>query len=101
MSVLSFPCKRISYMGREVPVLMQNENGPCPLLALANVLCLRGAITIHEDVASITFEELTSLIAEYMLERNSLSSDAELRANQQKNITDCMALFPKLNRGLE
>ena len=101
MSVLSFPCKRISYMGREVPVLMQNENGPCPLLALANVLCLRGAITIHEDVANITFEELTSLIAEYMLERNSLSSDAELRANQQKNITDCMALFPKLNRGLE
>ena len=38
---LSFPCKRIMYQGREVPILMQNENGPCPLLALANALCLR------------------------------------------------------------
>ena len=37
-----------------------------------------------------------------MLERNALSETShELRANQQQNLTDCMALFPKLNRGLD
>ena len=97
-----FPCKRVVYGGREVPVLMQNENGPCPLLALSNVLLLRGNISIHHDVAHVTFRDLTSLIAEYMLDRNQLSEDNEaLRANQQQNIEDCMALFPKLNRGLD
>ena len=42
---LSFPCKRIAYNNREVPVLMQNENGPCPLLALSNVLLQLGIST--------------------------------------------------------
>ena len=143
---LSFPCKQITYEGRDVPILMQNENGPCPLLALANCLLLRksslddilyphpqstshhaarpdldrgkarmkstdicfrsrhsgGSITIHSDISVVSFETLTSLLAEYMLERNVLSeTNDELRANQQKNITDCMALFPKLNRGLD
>ena len=77
---LSFPCKRITFGDRDVPVLMQNENGPCPLLALANVLLLRGNITIHVDISRITFRDLTSLIAEYMLDRNRLSeSNFELR----------------------
>ena len=31
----TFRLKRISYNGRDVPVLMQNENGPCPLLGLS------------------------------------------------------------------
>lgn len=35
---------------------MQNENGPCPLLALANVLLLRGGIEIHPDYSEVTFE---------------------------------------------
>ena len=39
---------------------------------------------------------------DYEEDRNRLSeTSAELRANQQQNITDCMALFPKLNRGLD
>ena len=46
----TFRLKRISYNGRDVPVLMQNENGPCPLLGLSNVLLLRGDISIHPDV---------------------------------------------------
>ena len=39
----TYRTKRITYYGNELPILMQNENGPCPLLALANVLLLRGA----------------------------------------------------------
>ena len=99
---LSFPVKRVTYSHREnVAVLTQNENGPCPLLALANALLLRGAINIHGDIGTISFEELTSLIAGYMFDQNPLSDAPEMRANQQQNLSDCMALFPKLNRGLD
>jgi hypothetical protein len=26
--------KHVSFLGRTVPILLQNENGPCPLLAI-------------------------------------------------------------------
>ena len=89
--------------GNELPILMQNENGPCPLLALANVLMLRGAIYIHPDITEVTFEDLTARLAEHMLDASAkLSEDnEELRANQQQNLADGMAMFPKLLRGLD
>jgi len=31
----------------QVPILCQNENGPCPLLAIGNVLLLQSNISIH------------------------------------------------------
>lgn len=67
--------KRISFRGNELPILMQNENGPCPLLALSNVLLLRGSIFVHPDVSEITFEELTARLADYMLDANELPDD--------------------------
>ena len=95
--------KRISYYGNDLPILMQNENGPCPLLALSNVLILRGSIYIHPDINEVSFDDLTSRIAEYLLDANPLPDGGhlELRANLQRNLTDGMALFPKLNRGLD
>ena len=94
--------KRIQFGEHVIPILMQNENGPCPLLALTNVLLLRGAITIHQDIPYVTFSDLSALLADYMLTTNALSeTNAELRANQQQNIADGMSLFPKLSRGLD
>ena len=109
---------------------MQNENGPCPLLALANVLLLRGGIEIHPDYPEVAFEaspactrsrthththththttcsappqDLSARLAEHMLDKSAAlsESDEELRANQQQNIADGMSLFPKLARGLD
>lgn len=31
----------------QVPILCQNENGPCPLLAIGNILLLQSNISIH------------------------------------------------------
>ena len=36
--------KHVDFLGRTVPVVLQNQNGPCPLLAVANVLLLRNQI---------------------------------------------------------
>ena len=68
---------------------------------LSNVL-LRGDISIHPDVPEISFSELCARLGEFMLESNVLSeSNAELAANQRQNLSDGMALFPKLLRGLD
>jgi hypothetical protein len=29
--------KHITFLGRDVPILLQNENGPCPLLAICTL----------------------------------------------------------------
>eukprot|EP00966_Prymnesium_polylepis_P158920 3673604-Prymnesium_polylepis.1 len=99
----AYRLKCIDYQGQKRPILMQNKNGPCPLLALSNVLILRGDIFIHPDQSHITFDELTANVVPYMLSANDVQAvdNPELRANLQQNLTDGMALFPKLNRGLD
>jgi len=98
-----FDVKRIRFRGQDTCMLMQNANGPCPLLALSNVLFLRGALTPpHPDLPKVHISELTAMLVEYMLETNQPSeTNAELRANQQQNIQDALSLFPKLQRGLD
>ena len=97
----SYRLKCIHHHERDSPVLMQNENGPCPLLAIANVLLLRGELWVHPDRGSISFNELGGLLGELMLEKNALSHLPDVSANQQRNLHDGMALFPKLQRGLD
>jgi ubiquitin carboxyl-terminal hydrolase MINDY-1/2 len=60
--------KKISFGQRSVPVLCQNEGGPCPLLAICNVLLLRGSIEIHHDYSEISVGELQQLLAAHLLD---------------------------------
>ena len=47
---LFFVIKNIKYFGSNRMILLQNENGPCPLLAVANALLLENKLKgIHED----------------------------------------------------
>ena len=77
MSTSSYYTKTIRHYGNELAILMQNENGPCPLLAIANVLILRGGIYIHPDIAEISFEDLTARMAEYMLDQSATLSETD------------------------
>lgn len=38
---------------RTVPILLQDVNGPCPLIAIINVLLLRGTITLPAGAGEI------------------------------------------------
>ncbi|KAI9205945.1 uncharacterized protein BJ171DRAFT_567232 [Polychytrium aggregatum] len=89
-------------------IITQNRNGPCPLLALSNVLLLRGAIKIHPDLPSITYQHLVDLIGDYMLTRMAaneqnlrLSNLPEDLANFSHNLQDVMNTIPLLQRGLD
>ena len=51
---INYTVKTILFMKRRVPIMMQNQNGPCPLLALANILLLRNQIQLSPDAPSIS-----------------------------------------------
>jgi len=69
----SYKLKTISFgpSRRAVRIVIQNENGPCPLLAIANVLLLRNAIQLPAGAPDVTQERLVSLVAGHLLDANS------------------------------
>eukprot|EP00887_Chlorella_sp_A99_P005413 scaffold1.g5413.t1 len=79
-------------------------NGPCPLIAIANVLLLRGRAHVPAGVGEISQDRLVALVAEIMLD--SASTDraglsAEYKANMQQHLADAIALLPKLTTGID
>lgn len=50
----TFPIKRINFFGRATKICMQNANGPCPLLAIANVLSLRNELKLPSGLREIS-----------------------------------------------
>jgi len=95
--------KTVPFFDRGVKILAQNENGPCPLLALCNVLLLRGSIEIPSRfVDTITSEHLVSLVANHLMESNPpIENDAAAAANQAQTISDIISILPKLQRGMD
>jgi hypothetical protein len=98
--------KVINFRGRSVPIVMQNENGPCPLLALSNVLLLRNQIQLSADIPEVSQEHLLSLVAGYILDSNSpdrvkTEASPEYQANLQQNVADAVCQLPKLTSGLD
>uniref|UniRef100_A0A7S3EA32 MINDY deubiquitinase domain-containing protein n=1 Tax=Rhodosorus marinus TaxID=101924 RepID=A0A7S3EA32_9RHOD len=88
--------------GKKYAVLLQNRNGPCPLLAISNALLLRGNIDIHEDMSHVNEEMLIEKITEYIFRANPLlrEGEEEVVANEQQNLADVITTLPKLKKGL-
>jgi ubiquitin carboxyl-terminal hydrolase MINDY-1/2 len=66
----SYRLKKIRFFGRTVPILCQNENGPCPLLAIANTLLLQRHLEIHPDHAEVSLQRIIEMVANRVLEAN-------------------------------
>ena len=52
----------------------------CPLLAICNVLLLRGTLKLHPDIASITAAQLVQLVGNLIIESNATQVVAWLGA---------------------
>ncbi|KAK7820798.1 ubiquitin carboxyl-terminal hydrolase mindy-1 [Quercus suber] len=63
--------KLIQFLGRTTPIVLQNDNGPCPLLAICNVLLLRNNLNLSPDTTEVSQEKLLSLVAERLIDSNS------------------------------
>lgn len=97
----SYLVRRVSFLGSERRVLLQSKNGPCPLLAICNVLLLRRRLTLPRG-DSIGFHDLLQLLSNLLLDANSGSREnAEHTANIEESVVGCIEVLPTLNVGLD
>ncbi|GAN00822.1 protein FAM63B [Mucor ambiguus] len=72
--------KTIDWRDKKVRIITQNENGPCPLVAICNVLLLRGDLDIRPpDREIVTFEYLVDRLGDYLL--NHAPTDEPVAVN--------------------
>lgn len=59
-----YQIKWIEFKSNKVPVITQNENGPCPLLAVMNVLLLQGKVKLAPMMEFITPEQVMTYLGD-------------------------------------
>lgn len=87
--------KRVQWQGRTVPVVCQNLNGPCPLLAICNILILRDQLHLPSGSDTVTQARLLHMAMDLMLERHSRNDE------MQQHINDALSLQSKLTSGMD
>ena len=71
-----FFTKDVEYDGLTRSILIQNENGPCALLALANYLILKGVLSnLSTDTGIVDSDLIVASIAEYITDTHHGRSD--------------------------
>jgi hypothetical protein len=98
-----FNIKPVQVLGRPTAIILQGENGPCPLLSLSNSLILQQKITLplsgpNTYFPSITFDSLVALVRGHLL---GLAGPANDRANYDHLVGEACEVLPGLNVGLD
>ncbi|CAL5050130.1 unnamed protein product [Urochloa decumbens] len=95
--------RAVDFLGRRTPIVYQNDNGPCPLLAICNVLLLKNVISLNPDASEVSQQKLLSLVAERLIDSNSAvqDKDEEYVRNREQNIADAIDLLPLLTTGID
>ncbi|ELT98155.1 hypothetical protein CAPTEDRAFT_179036 [Capitella teleta] len=83
------------------PIVTQNENGPCPLLAIMNLLVLQGKIKMPPMIEIVTSGQLMEYLADCIFEHAPKDITEDARLNYEQNMHDAMAVFHKLQTGLD
>ncbi|KAG0211752.1 hypothetical protein BGX33_004094 [Mortierella sp. NVP41] len=97
---------------KRIKIITQNENGPCPLLALCNTLILQGKVAIRPyDRPTIGYDHLLELLADYLLNEDPSETGAatqrvggHVEAEKVKSrleIESALRLLPHLEHGLD
>ncbi|QRV89981.1 hypothetical protein RhiJN_17999 [Ceratobasidium sp. AG-Ba] len=78
-----------------VRIITQNENGPCGLIALCNILILRGDIVIQPPGRkSVGYEYLAELVADHILASPLLDPTSD-------DLTKALSTLPHTQRGMD
>eukprot|EP00922_Rhytidocystis_sp_ex-Travisia-forbesii_P039359 GHVS01058533.1.p2 GENE.GHVS01058533.1~~GHVS01058533.1.p2 ORF type:complete len:746 (-),score=95.53 GHVS01058533.1:2960-5197(-) len=108
--------KEIEFFGRPTRILLQNENGPCPLLSLCNILLLRNQLKLPLRLLPATCSSDLSETCHVVLSSSLLNAlgDALIESNAKNLINPETAQFfgvnieevitnivPRLNEGLD
>jgi hypothetical protein len=94
---MEFKLKKISFFHRDLKIICQNENGPCPLIAIANVLLLRGDMQFSMDWSFVSLDRLVEQIG------NQVFSFFEKSSHRlsPENMTAILNVLPTLAHGLD
>lgn len=89
--------KEIYWRGRIQRIIVQSENGPCSLIALCNVLLLRGTLTITpEDRPAVSYSYLSSLLGEHLIDVISTS-----QTDDSMDLEAALSILPQTQTGLD
>ncbi|TRY82227.1 hypothetical protein DNTS_023868 [Danionella cerebrum] len=76
--------KWIKWKEENTPIITQNENGPCPLLAIMNVLLLSWKVKLPPMMEIITAEQLMEYLGDYILEAKPKEISEAQRLNYEQ-----------------
>lgn len=93
--------KWITWKEKKTPIITQSENGPCPLLAIMNTLFLRWKAKLPAQTEVVTTEDLMAHLGECVLSVTPREKTDGMELNFQQNMSDAMAVLPKLSTGLD
>ncbi|TWW65907.1 ubiquitin carboxyl-terminal hydrolase MINDY-1 [Takifugu flavidus] len=93
--------KWITWKEKKTPIITQSENGPCPLLAIMNTLFLRWKAKLPAQTEVVTTEDLMAHLGECVLSVTPREKADGMELNFQQNMSDTMAVLPKLSTGLD
>ncbi|KAF1776870.1 Protein of unknown function DUF544 [Phytophthora cactorum] len=100
----AYAVKQTQFLGKPVRYVCQNANGPCPLLAIANVLLLRGQLSLEgivEPPGFVSAQDLMQLVHPACWTRTHRNGSELQRLTQEKTIKDVAELLPSLLVGLD
>lgn len=99
-----FAVKWITFNNHKVPIILQNINGPCPLISICNVLLLRDQMHLSNNVEIISNEILIQKLADLLFTEfvpRLQKSSAKSVINFEQIISDSLSIFSKLQYGLD
>lgn len=103
MQANSYMTKKVLYNKELKSIITQNLNGPCPLLAIANVLILQDKMFLHTDYSCIFTDQLVSMILESLLDlqANVISTKRFQDENWNYRLNEAMSLIHKYEQGMD
>lgn len=66
--------KWVQFEGVRVPIITQNENGPCPMIAITNVLLLRQKISLPEDHEMVSSDLIIQTLSDELFSQSTAVS---------------------------
>lgn len=110
-SVTHFRVKRIQWLDGPRSILLQEANGPCPILGLGNVIALvpfseGGGLKLPADAKVASVEHILSVVADYALSKvasttsRSAASAAAMMPDIEARVNEFIQLLPSLIYGV-
>nr|XP_054757228.1 ubiquitin carboxyl-terminal hydrolase MINDY-2-like [Lytechinus pictus] len=99
--VQAYHVKWVSWRNQNTPIITQNENGPCPLIAIVNVMLLRETIQIPQMVEMVSASQLFEYLGDHLLSRMPKDASDDIQKNYEQNMHDAMEIMSRLQTGLD